>query len=61
MKKRDVIKTIVGKGRKQGILTLEEINEAFPVPYFSLDRMEALMNRLDKLGVKVVDYEGCLN
>ncbi|MCL5024666.1 MAG: RNA polymerase sigma factor region1.1 domain-containing protein [Nitrospirae bacterium] len=61
MKERDVFKTILGRALKQGILTLDEINDAFPVRYFSLDRMEALMDHLDELGVKVVDFEKCFN
>jgi len=61
MKDRDIFKTILGKGLKQGILTLDEINDALPAWCFSLDRMEALMDRLDELGVKVVEYGECFN
>jgi len=61
MKEKDVRKAILGRGLKQGVLTVDEINEALPVSSFSLDRLEDLMERLDDLGVKVVDYGEHLN
>lgn len=56
MKERDVFKSILGRGLKQGVLTADEINDALPVDSFSLDRLEDFMGLLDELGVKVVDY-----
>ena len=56
MKERDVFTSILGRGLEQGILTVEEINDALPVSSFSLDRLEDFMGLLDELGVKVVDY-----
>lgn len=61
MKEKDVFEAILGKGLKQGVLTVEEIHEALPVSSFSLDRLEDLMAVLDELGVRVVDYGECLN
>ena len=61
MRGNDVCEVILGKGLKQGVLTVDEINEAFPVSSFSLDRLEDLMELLDELGVKVVDYGERLN
>jgi len=61
MREKDVFKAIMGKGLKQGVLTVDEINDALPVGSFSLDRLENLMTVLDELGVKVVDYGERLN
>ncbi len=61
MKEKDIRKAILGRGLKQGILTVEEIHEALPVGPFSLDRMEDLMALLDELGVRVVDCREQLN
>ena len=55
MKEKDVFKAILGRGLKQGVLTVDEINDALPAGYFCLDRLEDLMALLDELGVKVVD------
>ncbi|MCL4475255.1 MAG: RNA polymerase sigma factor region1.1 domain-containing protein [Nitrospirae bacterium] len=61
MKEKDVFEAILGKGVKQGVLTVDEINDALPVGSFSLDRLEYLMELLDELGVRVVDYGECRN
>jgi len=61
MKEKDVFEAILGKGVKQGVLTVDETNDALPVGSFSLDRLEDLMELLDELGVRVVDYGECRN
>jgi RNA polymerase primary sigma factor len=61
MREQDVFRSIMGKGLKQGVLTVDEINDALPVGSCSLDSLENLMTVLDELGVKVVDYGERLN
>jgi hypothetical protein len=55
MRGKDVFEEILEKGLKQGVLTVDEINDALPVGSFSLDRLEELMAVLDERGVKVMD------
>ncbi len=57
MKKRDVFKVILDKGVRCGTITYDEITDALPVEFFSLDRLEDLLYRLEENGVKVVDYK----
>ncbi len=57
MKERDVFKAIAGVGKKRGTLTYDEINDAFPSAYFSLDELEGLLKRLRHMGVRVVDFK----
>lgn len=57
MKERDIFEEIVNLGKRRGVLTYDEINEALPSEYFSPDELEDLMDVLSDMGVKVVDYE----
>lgn len=57
MKERDIFEEIVNIGKRRGVLTYDEINEALPSEYFSPDELEDLMDVLSDIGVKVVDYE----
>ncbi len=57
MKDRQVLKAILDKGMRRGTLTYDEINDAVPPEWFSLDEMENLMKLLDKKGIKVVEFD----
>ncbi len=57
MKERDIFEEIVNLGKRRGVLTYDEINEALPSEFFSPDELEDLMDILSDMGVKVVDYE----
>ncbi len=57
MKDRDILKTILNRGKKRGTLTYDEINEAVPPECFSLDDMEDFMKLLDRKGIRVVQYD----
>jgi RNA polymerase primary sigma factor len=57
MKERDIFEEIVNLGKRRGVLTYDEINEALPSEFFSPDELEDLMDVLSDMGVKVVDYE----
>lgn len=58
MKERDIFEEIVSLGKRRGVITYDEINEALPSEYFSPDELEDLMDVLSDMGVKVVDEEG---
>ncbi len=57
MKERDIFEEIVNLGKRRGVLTYDEINEALPSEFFSPNEIEDLMDVLSDMGVKVVDYE----
>ena len=57
MKERDIFEEIVNLGKRRGVLTYDEINEALPSELFSPNEIEDLMDVLSDMGVKVVDYE----
>ncbi len=57
MKDKQVLRAILDKGMKRGTLTYDEINDAVPPEWFSLDEMEDLMKLLDKKGIKVVAFD----
>ncbi len=57
MKERDIFEEIINLGKRRGVLTYDEINEALPSEFFSPDELEDLMDVLSDMGVKVVDYE----
>jgi len=57
MKEKDIFEEIVNLGKRRGVITYDEINEALPSEFFSPDEIEDLMDILSDMGVKVVDYE----
>lgn len=57
MKEKDVFDEIIEVGKKRGVLTYDEINEALPSEFFTPDEIEELMDLLQDMGVRVVDYE----
>ncbi|KAF0177421.1 MAG: RNA polymerase primary sigma factor [Nitrospirae bacterium] len=58
MKEKDIFEEIVNIGKRRGVITYDEINEALPSEYFSPDELEDLMDVLSEMGVKVVDEDG---
>ena len=57
MRERDIFEEIIDIGKRRGILTYDEINDALPSEFFSPDEIEDLMDVLQDMGVKVVDHE----
>jgi RNA polymerase primary sigma factor len=57
MKEKDIFEEIVNLGKRRGVITYDEINEALPSEFFSPDEIEDLMDVLNDMGVKVVDNE----
>ncbi len=52
-----IFEEIINLGKQRGVLTYNEINEAFPSEFFSPHELEDIMDVLSDEGVKVVDYE----
>jgi RNA polymerase primary sigma factor len=57
MREKDIFEEIIDIGKRRGVLTYDEINEALPSEFFSPDELEDLMDILQDMGVKVVDHE----
>jgi RNA polymerase primary sigma factor len=57
MRERDIFEEIIDIGKRRGVLTYDEINDALPSEFFSPDEIEDLMDVLQDMGVKVVDHE----
>ncbi|MBI5195600.1 MAG: sigma-70 family RNA polymerase sigma factor [Nitrospirae bacterium] len=57
MIEKDVFDEIIDIGKRRGVLTYDEINEALPAEFFTPDEIEDLMDLLQDMGVKVVDFE----
>ena len=57
MREKDIFEEIIDLGKRRGVLTYDEINEALPAEFFSPDEMEDLMDLLNDMGVKVVDTD----
>ena len=58
MREKDIFEEIIELGKRRGVLTYDEINEALPAEFFSPDELEDLMDLLQDMGVKVVDQDG---
>lgn len=57
MKERDIFEDIINLGKRRGVITYDEINEALPSEFFSPNEIEDLMDTLSDIGVRVVDHE----
>ncbi len=55
MKRKDVEGAVLEYGIKRGVLTFDELNDAFPAEYFPPQELERFLMILDDLGVKVVE------
>jgi RNA polymerase primary sigma factor len=55
MKKQDMVDSLLALGVRRGMLTWQELNDAFPAESFPLDELERFLRLLEDLGVKVVD------
>jgi RNA polymerase primary sigma factor len=60
MKEKDVFDEIIEVGKKRGVLTYDEINEALPSEFFTPDEIEDLMDLLSDMGVRIVDSDESL-
>jgi RNA polymerase primary sigma factor len=57
MKEKDIFDEIIEVGKRRGVLTYDEINEALPSEFFTPDEIEELMDLLNDMGVKIVDSD----
>ncbi|RJQ13891.1 MAG: sigma-70 family RNA polymerase sigma factor [Nitrospiraceae bacterium] len=57
MKEKDIFDEIIEVGKRRGVLTYDEINEALPSEFFTPDEIEDLMDLLSDMGVRIVDEE----
>ncbi len=57
MREKYIFDEIIEVGKRRGVLTYDEINEALPSEFFTPDEVEDLMDLLHDMGVRVVDYE----
>jgi RNA polymerase primary sigma factor len=57
MKERDIVDEIIEVGKRKGVLTYDEINEALPSEFFSPDEIEDLMDLLQDMGIDIVDED----
>ncbi len=53
MRENDVYEAIIEIGRKRGNVTYEEINDALPPEFFSLDELEKFVRLLQGMGVRL--------
>jgi len=49
------LQLLVTKGKAQGYLTYEELNELLPDDAIAPDRLDALMQQFDELGIELLD------
>lgn len=57
MKEKDIFDEIIELGKKRGVLTYDEINDALPSEFFTPDEIEELMDLLQDMGVRIVETD----
>ena len=57
MREKDIFDEIIEMGKRDGVLTYDKINEALPSEFFSPDEIENMMDILNDMGIKVVEFE----
>ncbi|MEN3971419.1 RNA polymerase sigma factor RpoD [Sphingomicrobium sp. XHP0235] len=51
------IKKLIARGKKRGILTYDEVNEALPSDQMSPDQIEDIMSAISEMGVNIVEAD----
>ncbi|WP_265570695.1 RNA polymerase sigma factor RpoD [Sphingomicrobium nitratireducens] len=51
------IKKLIARGKKRGILTYDEVNEALPSDQMSPDQIEDIMSAISEMGVNIVESD----
>ena len=57
LREKDIFDEIIEMGKRDGVLTYDKINEALPSEFFSPDEIENMMDILNDMGIKVVEFE----
>ena len=55
MKTQDMIDSLLTLGVQRGVVTCQELSDAFPAEFFPLEELERFLRLLEEQGVKVVD------
>lgn len=55
MREWDIVEEIIDLGKRRGVLSYNEIRDAFPSEFISQDELEDLLDLLQDMGVKVID------
>ena len=57
MKTEDVMDSLLKLGVQRGVITCQDLNDAFPAEFFPLEEIERFLRLLEDLGIQVVDQE----
>jgi len=57
MKTQDMIDSLLTLGVQRGVVTCQELSDAFPAEFFPLEELERFLRLLEEQGIKVVDSE----
>ncbi|MEW6410444.1 MAG: sigma-70 family RNA polymerase sigma factor [Nitrospirota bacterium] len=57
MKDNDVFEELIDLGKRRGVLTYDEINDALPSDFFSPEDIDDLMGLLNNMGIRIVEAE----
>jgi hypothetical protein len=55
MRTQDVMDSLLKLGVQRGMITCQELSDAFPAEFFPLEELERFLRLLEELGVQVVD------
>lgn len=55
MRESDIFDEIIDLGKKRGMVTYDELNEAFPSEFFPLGQLEDIMDLLKDMGIEIID------
>ena len=61
MKEQDVYEAIIEIGKRRGSVSYEEINEALPPEFFSLEELERFLRLLLGMGVRLTSRAAVRN
>ena len=51
------IRKLIARGKRRGVLTVDELNEALPQDQMSADQIEDIMAAISEMGVNIVDND----
>ena len=57
MRTQDMMDSLLKLGIQRGVITCQDLSDAFPAEFFPLEELERFLRLLEELGIKVVDSE----
>ena len=57
LRESDIVDEIIALGKKCGLVTYDQLHEAFPAESFPIEQLEEIMELLSDMGIDIIDTQ----